>query len=822
MRSENVTPLRDHSIPEFSSWLIAFTVTMLLSGGFMMMLNTSFNIGFELGNVLLWTGISALIITIVHCIDNKIVSIVALALAPAAVLLMTVFDVFECRQGLIAFLAYVQNYIIYSLPGEYDKPGQSKDLVFTFLMMYNLIPASFTAFAVIRRKLIPLPLVFYAPIFLFSVANVVMIPDQAPCIFAATGVLLLVLIHALRHKRRDNAEKLTLILAVPAFLLALVIGAVFPLKDYKKDRIATDIIQKAKSLITITVHEDNPILDILDTAENGIQDPDAMISVISAKQFVELYPSDKDLTKVGPFNPGEGQVLDVTKKMNGQYDGEVPRYTGYDMYLKIESLDKYEDNTLTHARMPVRKIYRDDIDVEPVSGQYAISVKPLIASYTDITPVYTDMYETPVAENALTSLYGTSNADQEFYASSPVPYKAGNIYTDEYLEEYVYGTCLAVPERTRDALTMSKKLPDWYMECLYGTSELSDCDKVRAVTDYVRNLHPYDRNTPYPPDDVDFVPWFVTEANSGICVHYATTTMILLRMIGIPARYCCGFTYNRCYPNSNSIVFNEDAHAWFEFFVPGYGWIMGDSTPGAEVRASAFNIEAVSSAYPEIEDAAFSRSRVNISDITGGNSTPTPTPADETAETGETSEETSESDETTETSESSDESAAITPTATPTVTPSPHSVTDPSGSGQGGNGSSGGENVFDMEAFRASAFAVLKFIGILTAVAVFFALVRFGYVYYWRIKFSVRNAGEKIIAYYRYYTLVHKFLGKPLPNSATEVIDKVAFSREVITKNDLNTFLRACMKSTAYHRNKLPEHKKVLFRLIELKIKEYK
>ena len=820
MRTEKVAPLIDHSIPGFGSWLLAFTISMLLSCGFMSMLNTSFNIGFEIGNILLWVGISALIITVVHCINNKIVSVVALVLPPVTVALMTVFDVFQCRQGLVAFLAYIQSYIIYSLPGEYDKPGQSKDLVFTFLMMYNLIPLTFTAFAVIRRKLIPLALVFYAPVFLFSVANVVMIPDQAPCIFAAAGVMMLLLTHALRHKRRDNAERFSLLLAVPAFLLALVIGAVFPLKEYKKDQLATSFLQGAKRLITITVQEDNPLLDMIDTAENGIQDPDSLIEVVSAKQFVQLYPSDKDLTKVGPFNPGEGQVLDVAKRMNGDYDGEFPRYNGYDMYLRIESLDKYEDNTLTHARMPVRNIYRDDIEAEPVQAQYAISITPLIASYTDITPVYTDMYMTKIADNALVGLYGTSNSDREFYASSPIPYKAGNIYTDDYLEEYVYGTCLAVPERTRDALTMSKKLPQWYMDCLNGKSDMTDCEKVRAVTRYVSNLHPYDRDTVYPPEDVDFVPWFVTEAESGICVHYASTTMILLRMIGIPARYCCGFTYSRCYPNSNSIVYNEDAHAWFEFFVPEYGWIMGDSTPGAEKRASAFNIEAVSAAYPEIEDAVFSRSRTNITDISGNNATPTPTPAEETTETTDPSDETSETDETTESSGDTDET--VKPTNTPTVTPSPHSVaTDPSsGTGSGdGTGTADEENAIDLAVLHESVSSVLKFMGILAAVAVFFGLIRFGYVYYWRIKFSAKNAGERIIAYYRYYTFVHRLLKKPLPTRAVEVVDKVAFSREVITKNDLTTFLRACAKSTEYHKRKLPEFKRVLFKLIELKIK---
>ena len=207
---------------------------------------------------------------------------------------------------------------------------------------------------------------------------------------------------------------------------------------------------------------------------------------------------------------------------------------------------------------------------------------------------------------------------------------------------------------------MSGKLPDWYIDCLYGRSTLSDCDKVRAVTGFVRSLHPYSKSTVYPPDGADFVPWFISDAETGICVHYATTTVILLRMIGIPARYVCGFTYDRAYPDYTSYVYAEEAHAWFEFFVPGYGWIMGDSTPGMAPMAAPFDINAVSAAYPEIEDEVFSRNRENITDHLIQGATPTPEPEPSTV---------------VETSESTDESSEDTP---PSVDVSEPDKTEPS------------------------------------------------------------------------------------------------------------------------------------------------
>ncbi len=813
MRPETVNPVQDRSFPGFASWLISFAVTMLLTCGFMTMLSTAFKLGFEIGNIILWTGISALIISIVHVINNKIASIITLALPPVSFALMLIFDIFQCREGLKAFLSYVQSYVIYALPGDYGEPGQATDLIFTLIAMYNLIPISVTSFTLIKRKFIPLSLLFYGPIFFFSVANTSMLPDQAPCICTATGVLLAVLAHAFRKKKRKNGDRLVLITSVPAFILALTISLIFPMKGYKQDNIARRILQNTRGIIKLTLRPDNPVYEMLDTAENGLQDPDSMIELISSKQLVALYPSDKDLTKVGPFNPGEGQVMGIYKKLNEKYADEYYKNPVYTLYLKVESLDKYEDNRLTNDNIRV-KPYKDDVEPFATEGLYSIQVYPLIASSADIIPLYTDIYYTPDCEISQVGLYGTTSTEQGIFASSTVPVQ-GDIYTDEYIEKYVYGTCLEVPERTRDALTLSKKLPGWYMECLYGLSSKSDCDKVRAITSYVSYLHPYDRDTEYPPDGVDFVPWFVTDAKSGICVHYAATTVILLRMAGIPARYCSGFSYSRCYPNTQSLVYNEDAHAWFEFFVPGYGWIMGDSTPGMAYRASSFNIEAVSAAYPEIEDAKFARTRELITDI-AGNNTPTPEPVDETDPSSE--DETSETSETEETTVQTNEQGETIP---PVSLPDP---SDPS-SGIEPDGSSAPaaiEDPVDWDAVFEVLGNVLRVLVTVLIVAVILFLIRFGYVSYWRVKFSVKNVGEKIIAYYHYYSFMHRLLRKHLPAPSIEIVDKVAFSREKITKKDLNSFIGLSSKSLRMLTGRLPKFKRFIMSLLEVEIKKYK
>ena len=87
-------------------------------------------------------------------------------------------------------------------------------------------------------------------------------------------------------------------------------------------------------------------------------------------------------------------------------------------------------------------------------------ITPLIYSDVDITPYYTDYYEMRDTGVANTNLYNITTNGDYYYASSPLPKKSGYIYSEEYLKKYVYDTCLEVPERTRDAITMKPPNPN--------------------------------------------------------------------------------------------------------------------------------------------------------------------------------------------------------------------------------------------------------------------------------------------------------------------------------------------------------------------------
>lgn len=88
----------------------------------------------------------------------------------------------------------------------------------------------------------------------------------------------------------------------------------------------------------------------------------------------------------------------------------------------------------------------------------------------------------------------------------------------------------------------------------------------------------YDLNTPYTPDDADFVDYFLNESQRGYCVHFASAGVLLMRAEGIPARYVEGYT--AVVPEyGEAPVLDSDAHAWVEIYLDGYGWYPVDMTP---------------------------------------------------------------------------------------------------------------------------------------------------------------------------------------------------------------------------------------------------
>ena len=106
-------------------------------------------------------------------------------------------------------------------------------------------------------------------------------------------------------------------------------------------------------------------------------------------------------------------------------------------------------------------------------------------------------------------------------------------------------------------------------------------DKVIAVEQWLHRHTRYRLDVPPDPEGVDAVDWFLFERRTGLCEHIASAMAVLLRSVGIPARFVVGFG-----PGERNMltgyfdVRQSDAHAWVEVYYPTVAWIQYDPTFG--------------------------------------------------------------------------------------------------------------------------------------------------------------------------------------------------------------------------------------------------
>ncbi len=117
---------------------------------------------------------------------------------------------------------------------------------------------------------------------------------------------------------------------------------------------------------------------------------------------------------------------------------------------------------------------------------------------------------------------------------------------------------------------------------------------VCAIEAWLSTELQYTTDLPRPSgDDSNLVDEFMFEWKRGHCEYFATSMVVLLRGLGIPARIVNGFLggdYNDI--GEFYTVRQANAHSWVEVYFPGPdgGWIQFDPTPGggALPRASGW------------------------------------------------------------------------------------------------------------------------------------------------------------------------------------------------------------------------------------------
>lgn len=125
------------------------------------------------------------------------------------------------------------------------------------------------------------------------------------------------------------------------------------------------------------------------------------------------------------------------------------------------------------------------------------------------------------------------------------------------------------------------ELPDSQLQALYdygmGFVRRNGGDLMETL--FAINLSLY-HDYEYVPGctDVGTTPYEVYEQGRGVCQDFANLFITLARLLGIPARYVCGYVYTG---NTGLERATSDAsHAWVQLYIPNIGWKGFDPTNG--------------------------------------------------------------------------------------------------------------------------------------------------------------------------------------------------------------------------------------------------
>lgn len=204
-----------------------------------------------------------------------------------------------------------------------------------------------------------------------------------------------------------------------------------------------------------------------------------------------------------------------------------------------------------------------------------------------------------------------SNYQKEQLKDASLPEKRRREYEGQQLrldamERYARENYLSVPEELDEVLEETVKEAG-----LSGSDE----EIVNQLIAYFADNYVYTLRPGYFSWGEDYVTHFLTSSRKGFCAHFATAGTLLLRKMGIPARYCEGYAVDyEEFLDGNEAEDSEvlekfdgetewgqkvavevnvpdaDAHAWVEVYTRDFGWVPVEvtSAPREEEREGGF------------------------------------------------------------------------------------------------------------------------------------------------------------------------------------------------------------------------------------------
>ncbi len=265
---------------------------------------------------------------------------------------------------------------------------------------------------------------------------------------------------------------------------------------------------------------------------------------------------------------------------------EVP---GYRNYWRARSYDHYNDSGWSSSTdLPDAMQFPDSFSIAYPDWPANDSVTYTVTSeVVRLVNLYTTGVPTWVSRPAQTITLPISNNQQDLVALIADP----NLTTGE---DYQFEAQVDVPT-VYQLQNSSMDYPAWLDRYLQLPTNFSadvaalaqeiageldnPYDITYAITRYLRANIQYTRTIAPVPNGEDPIEWFLFESKTGFCNYYATSEILMLRSLGIPARIGVGFAQGEYNDAMHTYTVRKaDSHAWPEIYFVGYGWVVFEPT----------------------------------------------------------------------------------------------------------------------------------------------------------------------------------------------------------------------------------------------------
>lgn len=422
-------------------------------------------------------------------------------------------------------------------------PEMEPDLL-PALCILGAIVAMCTAWSVCRGKTAVPGVLLSVAMLAACVVVTDTVPDAIWLYLYLLSLCVLLVTGATRHRSANDANRLSTIAAPVAAMALLLVFLLNPVQKYKGADLAEDLTDALRQFPTIDTFLNYMGLEQTETTvqlENGV-----------------------DLTAVGRRNNYGAKVMEI--QITGTGTSTV--------YLRSMAYDFYDGKSWTSSGNTMIGLDWP----KGLPGNETVQIETRYAHQMLYTPYYVQSVN---LNGTVTGIENQSKLTEYSFSYSPIPNK------QYFLTRYPnVNTGMDAEERGNMLLgiQMDDSVRRWAQTLLrrdrVQAGPKNDYHMAQAIGDYVRSSATYDLSTDrMPKREKDFARWFLEDSDTGYCVHFATAATVLLQAAKIPARYVTGYMV-QAEAGVPTDITADMAHAWAEYYLPGFGWTILEATPG--------------------------------------------------------------------------------------------------------------------------------------------------------------------------------------------------------------------------------------------------